>query len=89
MRNQSLQTAQIPPHHYPTTDTVTDTVKALLEVMRDRIMSRSEIMQELGLKHKTHFLESYLNPAIQLGLIEPTKKPNHPRQKYRQKKSKI
>ncbi|WP_353739375.1 Fic family protein, partial [Bacteroides acidifaciens] len=66
-----------------------DTVKALLEVMGDRIMSRSEIMQELGLKHKTHFLESYLNPAIQLGLIEPTKKPNHPRQKYRQKKSKI
>lgn len=47
-------------------------------------MSRKEIQQILGLKHEGNFRENYLEPAIELGLIEMKYpgSPNHPQQKY-------
>lgn len=46
---------------------------------------RKEIQEQLGIKNKKHFLESYLKPAIEQGVLEMTipDKPNSPLQKYR------
>jgi hypothetical protein len=48
-------------------------------------MKRSQIQEELGLKHRETFGINYLQPAIQEGFIEPTipEKPKSPRQSYR------
>ena len=47
-----------------------------------------ELTQLLGLTHRATFQKNYLNPAIELGLIERTipEKPKSPKQKYRLKK---
>jgi ATP-dependent DNA helicase RecG len=43
------------------------------------------MQKQLGIKNKKHFLESYLKPAIESGLLEMTipDKPNSPLQQYR------
>ena len=43
------------------------------------------MMELIGLKDKSNFLENYLYPAIGLDLVEPLypENPKHPRQKYR------
>ena len=47
-----------------------------------------ELTQLLGLTRRATFQKNYLNPAIELGLIERTipEKPKSPKQKYRLKK---
>ena len=59
-------------------------VRNLLKVLGDSEMSRKEIQQVLGLKHEGNFRENYLEPALELGLIEMKypDSPNHPNQKY-------
>ncbi len=59
-------------------------VQNLLKVLNITEMSRKELQQSLGLKHEGNFRENYLEPAIELGLIEMKypDSPNHPRQKY-------
>ena len=63
-------------------------VDALLTVLGDGEFSAVELMKLLNLSHRRNFTKFYLNPAIEVGLIEPIypNQPRHPRQKYRRKK---
>lgn len=47
-------------------------------------MSRKEIQEALELKHAGNFRENYLDPAMEIGLLELKypDSPNHPKQKY-------
>jgi len=66
------------------TGEVTGKVLRLLQVMADE-MKRSEIQENLSLKHEDYFREKYLLPALDSGLIEMTipEKPKSSKQKYR------
>lgn len=59
-------------------------VTALLEVMESYPQSAKELMERLQLKSLISFRKNYLNPALQLGLIEMTEpdKPTSRNQKY-------
>lgn len=59
-------------------------MKELLTVL-DKEMSRPEIQKELNLYDRKHLRLSYLNPALELGLVEMTlpDKPKSKLQKYR------
>ena len=48
-------------------------------------MSRSELMEDLGIKHRVHFGTTYLGPALEAELVEMTipDKPKSVLQKYR------
>lgn len=48
-------------------------------------MSREEIMAVLGLKDRMHFVNSYLRPALEAGVVEMTnpQKPRSSKQRYR------
>ena len=56
----------------------------LLQVMTDAPMSVREMMELLGLRHRPSFMQNYLQPAIQAGLVRRLyeDKENHPRQRY-------
>ncbi len=43
------------------------------------------LIEMMGLKNRENFLENYLNPSMETGLVESLypDKPKHPRQKYR------
>ena len=60
-------------------------VKKLLEVIGNETMSAKELMDALGLSHRPTFRNNYLNPALELGVIERTipDKPNSRNQRYR------
>lgn len=65
----------------------TPQVEYLLNAIGDMTLSANEIMKRLQLKDRKNFLNAYLNPAIELGVIEPIypNQPHHPKQKYRLK----
>src|SRR5690554_4554808 len=70
------------------TDQVTGQVPEEVEklvVMLDGEMKRKELQEALGLRHRVHFKNTYLNPALDLGLIEMTspETPRSPQQRYR------
>ncbi|MDR1591807.1 MAG: DUF4062 domain-containing protein [Prevotellaceae bacterium] len=74
-----------PPHHHTTTPPHHFNVpveKLLLAINGE--MNRTEIQNNLELSNKKHFLNAYLQPAIEQGLVamKYPGKPNHPRQKY-------
>ena len=48
-------------------------------------MSRQSLQEALGLKHRNHFNQIYLIPALEAGLIEMTipDKPRSSKQRYR------
>jgi predicted HTH transcriptional regulator len=66
------------------TGQVTGQVVRLLSIINND-MSRLELQETLGLKHCDNFVETYLQPALENGLIEMTlpEKPNSRLQKYR------
>ena len=70
-------------------DTVSDTVNTqvgeLLCVIKENTLSSADIREKLGLKHRTFFLNNYIQPALKLGVIEMTipDKPTSRLQKYR------
>jgi Fic family protein len=68
-------------------DQVSDQVQALLAQMDRHFCSASELMRRLGLSHKPTFRNNYLNPALELGLIEMSApdSPRSPQQKYRRR----
>ena len=63
---------------------VKDQIQQLLVVLTGE-MSRASIQAGLDLKGRRHFIESYLNPALEAGLIEMTlpDKPTSRHQRYR------
>lgn len=67
------------------TEQVTEKVQILISAMTGKDYSRAETMELVGIKHRPTFLYNYLQPAIELGLIELTipDKPNSSKQKYR------
>ena len=59
-------------------------VQKLIISMNEEYMTMTELMECVGLKHRTTFRENYLLPAIEdgaIGLLYPDV-PNHPKQKY-------
>ena len=48
-------------------------------------MSRGQLQGGLGLAHRDHFMNAYVNPALSAGLIEMTvpDKPRSSKQRYR------
>lgn len=66
-------------------DQLTDQVTALLVVLKSKTLSALDCMEALGLSHRPTFRANYLNPALDLGLVERTipDKPNSRLQKYR------
>ena len=70
-----------------TDDSLPEPIKRLLNVLGDKKLSAAEIMEQLGLSHRATFRKNYLNPALELGLIEMTipDKPNSRNQKYLKK----
>ena len=70
---------------YATTDQVTDQVKLLLSALGADVLSALELMKLLNLKHRPTFRKNYLQPALEVGLIEMTipQTPNARNQKYR------
>lgn len=68
----------------PVTGQVTPQVARLLSVMVSE-HNRSELQSFLSLKHRDSFVASYLQPAVEAGLVEMTipDKPQSSKQKYR------
>lgn len=67
------------------TEQVTDQVNKLITCLKGKTLSKKEILVSLDLKHRPTLEQDYINPALELGLIEMTQ-PNSPRspsQKYR------
>lgn len=64
-----------------------DQVKHLISFMGQDEYSLAELMQPLGLSHRATFQKNYLNPAIDVGVIERTipDKPKSPKQRYKLK----
>lgn len=69
------------------TPQVTPQVEQLLGVLGEKEMSRTELLEALGLSDRKNLRVKYLNPAIASGLVELTipDKPNSRLQKYRRK----
>ncbi len=67
---------------------VSDPVKKLISLLGNNEYSFSQLMNMMGLKHRDTFRKNYINPAIELGLIELTipNNKNSPKQKYKLKK---
>ena len=65
-------------------DVINQNVRELLDVMMDIPMTSREIMVRLGIKSKETFRNSYLNPAMEIGLVKMTipDKPTSKNQKY-------
>ena len=63
---------------------VTEQVLQLLRAVEGEL-SRGQLQSALSLAARDHFLKSYLNPALEAGLVEMTfpDKPRSSRQKYR------
>lgn len=69
------------------TDQVSEQVTRLLVCLKGEPLSTKAAMQQLGLSHRPTFIQTYLQPALQAGLIEMTQpqSPKSPTQKYRLK----
>ena len=55
--------------------------KRLVNVLGNEVLTTNEIMLRLGMTHKPTFRQNYLNPAIEMGLVEMTV-PGKPRSRY-------
>jgi predicted HTH transcriptional regulator len=84
-------TDQVPTKLRPSTDQVPQEFRSSTVEVRNLVialegeMSRTEIQDALGLKHKGNFRVNYIDPALVQGFIELKypENPNHPKQKYR------
>lgn len=76
-----IGTQQDSPH---VTHHVTPHVQRLLGAV-DGEKSRAELMDTLQIKDRVHFAETYLRPALELGVVEMTQpdKPRSVNQRYR------
>jgi predicted HTH transcriptional regulator len=67
------------------TEQVSDQMRRLLDCLHIGPLSVREAMKLLQLKHRPTFISSYLQPALDAGLVEMTQpnSPNSPTQQYR------
>ena len=67
------------------TEQVTEQVGRLVKALGESVLAGHEVMERLGLSHRPTLLYSYLQPAIEAGLVEMTipDKPRSSKQKYR------
>ena len=82
----SNNTAQDSDHATAQADVqVSDQVQRLVSAMKQGDYTLAELMQLVGLTHRATFQKNYLNPAIEVGLIERTipDKPKSPKQRSR------
>ena len=84
VQDKSLKNKYIYQYTQQDTPQVTDQVEQLVAVLTGE-MSRASIQAGLELKDRPHFIESYLKPAVEAGLIEMTlpDKPTSRHQRYR------
>ena len=63
---------------------LSEPVRRLLTVMDHEQFTVKQLMEAMGIKHRPTFVENYLLPAMEQGLVEQAypDKPKHPRQKY-------
>ena len=63
---------------------VPEQVCALLLTLSNEQLSLKGLMEKIGLKHRPTFVENYITPALEAGVLKVLypDKPNHPRQKY-------
>lgn len=64
--------------------TSTEQVRTLVNALSYEQLSLKALMEKAGLKHRPTFLENYINPALDAGIVKTLypDKPNHPKQKY-------
>lgn len=69
----------------PVTDQVTDQVERTIRALADGELDAANIMTALGITHKPHFRQNYLNPALDGGWVERTQPDSlhSPTQQYR------
>ncbi len=67
------------------TEQVTDSINLLLLMLENEEKSMRVLLDSFKVKHRPNFLERYIRPALNDGLIELTipDKPNSPKQQYR------
>lgn len=84
---KNMTKATAPQATQQVTPQVTPQVDSLIAAIGAETLSVKTLMAKLRLKDRSNFLNNYLNPAIEAGLIEPLfpNQPRHPRQKYRRK----
>ena len=77
-------TEQVPSKHYGALQTDNPNIERLIIAVANQQVSVTQMMERLSLKHRPTFLENYLNPAMNDGLIRQLypQSPRHPRQKY-------
>ena len=85
-----LETAGQAPDKHPTStrqapDKYPASIVRLIEMMGEQTYSLKEQMELMELKDRENFLDNYLNPSMEAGLVEPLypSQPKHPKQKYR------
>lgn len=83
-KNTVGQNPTVAPQLPDSCPTVTQQVKNVLMSIGANTYSAKEIMELMGLKDKSNFLENYLYPAIEMELVKSLypKQPKHPKQKY-------
>ena len=64
---------------------VSEQVKTVLKALGNETLTSNELMARVGLSHRGTFRKNYLQPALDLGVVEMTvpDKPNSRNQKYR------
>ncbi len=88
-RYNSETAGQVSDKHPTSTRQVSDkhptSIIRLITMIGEQTCSLKEMMGMMELKNRENFLDNYLNPSMEAGLVEPLypNQPKHPRQKYR------
>ncbi len=75
-------TVQVPDKYRSSTGQVPENVEILVKSIEGE-MKRSTLQEIVGINSRSHFIEQFLNPALEMGYIERTGKLHSNKQKYR------
>jgi ATP-dependent DNA helicase RecG len=86
---EALSAAGTTPDKHPTStrqvpDKYPTSTRQVVEAIGEHKYSVKDLMTAMNLKDRENFLDNYLNPAVEAGLVVPLypDQPKHPRQKY-------
>lgn len=85
---EELAAEQVQPMNRTSTEQptvqVSEQVRTLLLALSNEQLSLKSLMEKIGLKHRPSFLENYMVPALEAGILKSLypDRPHHPRQKY-------